>query len=91
MVAQSNATTVQGGSLYRRGQPWRRPPRRAAEVEVLVDEFPQAQALGEGGRQAVVGWPGRRSIPSFGSYAGSYGDFNVLYAVALSNDIQPDG
>ena len=57
MVAQSNATTVQGGPLYRRGQPWRRPPRRSTEVEVLVDEFPQAQALGKGGRQAVVGWP----------------------------------
>ena len=27
------------------------PPRRAAEVEVMVDEFPQAQVLGEGGRQ----------------------------------------
>ena len=24
---------------------------------MLVDEFPQAKALGEGGRQAVVGWP----------------------------------
>ena len=32
-------------------------PGALAEVEVLVDEFPQAQALGEGGRQAVVGWP----------------------------------
>ena len=27
------------------------PPRRAAQVEVTVDEFPQAQVLGEGGRK----------------------------------------
>ena len=32
-----------------------RPPRRAAKVEVMVDEFPQAQALGEGGPQEQVG------------------------------------
>ena len=31
------------------------PPRRAAEVEVMVDEFPQAQVLGEGGRQEQAG------------------------------------
>ena len=38
------------------------PPRRAAQVKVMVDEFPQAQVLGEGhreqqpsiGHQAVV-------------------------------------
>ena len=27
------------------------PPRRAAGIEVMVYEFPQAQVLGEGGRQ----------------------------------------
>ena len=32
-----------------------RPPRRAAEVEVTVDEFPQAQVPGEGGRQEQAG------------------------------------
>ena len=31
------------------------PPRRAAEVEVMVDEFPQAQMPGEGGRQEQAG------------------------------------
>ena len=31
------------------------PPRRAAEVEVTVDEFPQAQVPGEGGRQEQAG------------------------------------
>ena len=31
------------------------PPRRAARVEVTVDEFPQAQVLGEGGRQEQAG------------------------------------
>ena len=31
------------------------PPRRAAEIEVIVYEFPQAQVLGEGGRQEQAG------------------------------------
>ena len=31
------------------------PPRRAAEVEVTVDEFPQAQAPGQGGRKDQPG------------------------------------
>ena len=31
------------------------PSRRAAEVEVTVDEFPQAQVPGEGGRQEQAG------------------------------------
>ena len=31
------------------------PPRRAAEVEVTVDEFPQAQVPCEGGRQEQAG------------------------------------
>ena len=33
------------------------PPRRDAQVEVMVDEFPQAQVMGEGGRkeQPVIG------------------------------------
>ena len=32
-----------------------RPSRRAAEVKVMVDEFPQAQVLGEGGRKEQSG------------------------------------
>ena len=31
------------------------PPRRAAEIEVMVNEFTQAQVLGEGGRQEQAG------------------------------------
>ena len=31
------------------------PPRRAAEIEVIVYESPQAQVLGEGGRQDQPG------------------------------------
>ena len=31
------------------------PPRRAAEIEVIVYEFPQPQVLGEGGRQQQAG------------------------------------
>ena len=31
------------------------PPWRPAEVEVMVDEFPQAQVPGEGGRQEQAG------------------------------------
>ena len=31
------------------------PPRRATEIEVIVNEFPQAQVLGEGGRQEQAG------------------------------------
>ena len=32
-----------------------RPPRGIAQVEVTVDEFPQAQVPGEGGRQEQAG------------------------------------
>ena len=32
-----------------------RPSRRAAEVKVMIDEFPQAQVPGEGGRQEQAG------------------------------------
>ncbi len=32
-----------------------RPSRRAAKVKVMVDEFPQAQVPGEGGRQEQAG------------------------------------
>ena len=32
-----------------------RPPRRAAELKVMVNEFPQAQVPGEGGRQEQAG------------------------------------
>ena len=31
------------------------PPRRAAQVEALLDEFGQAQVLGEGGRKEQTG------------------------------------
>ena len=31
------------------------PPRRAAQVKVMVNEFPQAQMPGEGGRQEQTG------------------------------------
>ena len=31
------------------------PPRRHAQIEVMVDEFPQAQVLGEGGRKEQPG------------------------------------
>ena len=31
------------------------PARRAAEIEVMVNEFPQAQVLGESGRQEQAG------------------------------------
>ena len=31
------------------------PPRRAAEIEVMVYEFPQYQVLGESGRQEQAG------------------------------------
>ena len=31
------------------------PPRRDAQVKVMVDEFPQAQVMGEGGRKEQPG------------------------------------
>ena len=41
------------------------PSRRAAEVKVMVDEFPQAQVPGEGGRQeqAGIGHRPRKASP----------------------------
>ena len=56
------AASQGGGDQRQHLVPRVRPSRRAAEVKVMVDEFPQAQVLGEGhreqqpsiGHQAVV-------------------------------------
>ena len=50
-VAPSQSGGHQGHHLVARV----RPPWRAAEIEVIVYEFPQAQVLGEGGRQEQPG------------------------------------
>ena len=49
------AASQRGGDQRQQLVPRVGPPRRAAEVEVTVDEFPQAQVLGEGGRQEQAG------------------------------------
>ena len=49
------AASQRGGDQPQQFVPRVRPPRRAAEVEVTVDEFPQAQVPGEGGRQEQAG------------------------------------
>ena len=52
------AASQRGGDQRQQLVPPVRPPRRAATVEVMVDEFPQAQVPGEGGRQeqACIGY-----------------------------------
>ena len=50
-VAASQRRRDQGHHLVPRVGP----PRRAAQVEVMVNEFPQAQVLGECGRQEQAG------------------------------------
>ena len=50
-VAASQRRRNQGHHLVPRVGP----PRRAAQVEALLDEFGQAQVLGEGGRKEQTG------------------------------------
>ena len=54
-VVDAVAASQRGGDQRQQLVPRVRPPRRAAEVEVMVDEFPQAQVPGEGGRQEQAG------------------------------------
>ena len=50
-VVDAVAASQRGGDQRQHLVPPVGPPWRAAEVEVMVDEFPQAQVPGEGGRQ----------------------------------------
>ena len=54
-VADAVAALQRGGDQRQHFVSRVGPPRRAAEVGVMVDEFPQAQMLGEGGRQEQAG------------------------------------
>ena len=54
-VVDEVAASQRGGDQRQQFVPRVRPPRRPAEVEVMVDEFPQAQVPGEGGRQEQAG------------------------------------
>ena len=50
-VVDAVAASQGGGDQRQHLVPRVRPSRRAAEVKVMVDEFGQAQVLGEGGRK----------------------------------------
>ena len=50
-VVDAVAARQHGGDRRHQLVPRVRPPRRAAEVDVPVDQVPQAQVLGEGGRR----------------------------------------
>ena len=54
-VVDAVAARQRGGDQRQHPVPSVRPPRRAAEVEVMFDEFPQTQVLGEGGWQEQTG------------------------------------
>ena len=54
-VIDAVAAGQRGGDQRQHLVPRVGPPRRAAEVEVTVDEFPQAQVSGEGARQEQAG------------------------------------
>ena len=56
-VVDAVAACQRGSDQRQHLVPSVRPSRRAAEVKVMVDEFPQAQVPGEGGRQeqAAIG------------------------------------
>ena len=54
-VVNAVAARQRGGDQRQQLVPRVGPPRRAAEVEVTVYEFPQAQVLGEGGRKEQAG------------------------------------
>ena len=54
-VVDEVAARQRGSDQRQQFVPRVRPPRCAAEVEVMVDEFPQAQVLCKGGRQEQAG------------------------------------
>ena len=54
-IVDAVAASQRGGDQRQHLVPRVRPARRAAKVKVMVDEFPQAQALGEGGWQQQAG------------------------------------
>ena len=54
-VVDAVAASQGGGDQRQHLVPRVRPSRRAAEVKVMVDEFPQAQVLGEGHRKEQPG------------------------------------
>ena len=54
-VVDAVAASQRGSDQRQHLVPSVRPSRRAAEVKVMVDEFPQAQVPGEGGRQEQAG------------------------------------
>ncbi len=54
-VVDAVAACQRGSDQRQHLVPSVRPSRRAAEVNVMVDEFPQAQVPGEGGRQEQAG------------------------------------
>ena len=54
-VVDAVAARQRGSDQRQQFVPRVRPPRCAAEVEVMVDEFPQAQVLCKGGRQEQAG------------------------------------
>ena len=54
-IVDAVAASQRGSDQRQHLVPRVRPARRAAKVKVMVDEFPQAQALGEGGRQQQAG------------------------------------
>ena len=54
-VVDEVAARQRGSDQRQQFVPRVRPPRGAAEVEVMVNEFPQAQVLCKGGRQEQAG------------------------------------
>ena len=54
-VVNAVAPSRRGSDQRQHLVPSVRPSRRSAEVKVMVDEFPQAQVPGEGGRQEQAG------------------------------------
>ena len=69
-VVDAVATGQRGSHQRQHLVPRVRPARRAAKVKVMVDEFPQAKALGEGGPAAAGRhWPpsgGRQRLCGYG-------------------------
>ena len=56
------------------------PPRRDAQVEVMVDEFPQAQVMGEGGRKEQPG----TSLTTWSRRASTYIAWRSLASITRS-------
>ena len=54
-IVDAVAATQRGSDQRQRFVPGVRPSRRAAEVKVMVDEFPQGEVLGEGDQQEQAG------------------------------------